>query len=151
MAKELGWHVTVADPRPAWATTERFPLADDTIVVRPDAMPAGLTVDADTVVVIMTHHYRHDVPLLRALWPLPLAYLGLLGPRKRAEKIVADLEADGFTATPEMRARLHAPVGLDLGAEAPEEVALAILAEMTAVRSDRDARPLRDRAKPIHG
>jgi xanthine dehydrogenase accessory factor len=151
MAKELGWQVTVADPRPAWATRERFPTADDTIVVPPDTVPAGLAVDADTVAVIMTHHYRYDVPLLRALWPLPLAYLGLLGPRKRAEKIIADLEADGFTATPEMRARLHAPVGLDLGAEAPEEVALAILAEMAAIRSARDARPLRERAKPIHG
>ncbi len=151
MARELGWRVTVADPRPAWATRARFPDADDVIVVRPEEVPARLIVDADTLAVVMTHHYRHDVPLLRALLPLPLAYLGLLGPRLRAGRILSDLAAAGFTATPEMRARLHAPVGLDLGAEAPEEVALAILAEMTAVRAARDARPLRDRETPIHG
>jgi len=114
-------------------------------------MPARLAVDADTLAVIMTHHYRYDVPLVRALLPLPLAYLGLLGPRKRAGMILAELAAAGFTATPAMRARLHAPVGLDLGADAPEEVALAILAEMTADRAARDARPLRDRQNPIHG
>ena len=151
MAAELGWQVTVADPRPAWATRARFPDAADVIVLRPEDAPGRLAVDADTLAVVMTHHYRHDVPLLRALLPLPLAYLGLLGPRLRAERILGDLAATGFAITPEMRARLHAPVGLDLGAEAPEEVALAILAEMTAVRAARDARPLRDRTQPIHG
>jgi xanthine/CO dehydrogenase XdhC/CoxF family maturation factor len=84
------------------------------------------------------------------LLPRPLAYLGLLGPRKRAEKILADLAAQGFAATPEMRLRLHAPVGLDLGADNPEEVALAILAEMKASLAGRDGRPLRERVSPIH-
>ncbi len=151
MAAELGWQVTVADPRPALATRARFPDAADVMVIRPEDAPGRLTVDADTLAVVMTHHYRHDVPLLRALLPLPLAYLGLLGPRLRAERILADLDAAGLAVTPDMRARLHAPVGLDLGAEAPAEVALAILAEMTAVRAARDARPLRDRTAPIHG
>jgi xanthine/CO dehydrogenase XdhC/CoxF family maturation factor len=98
----------------------------------------------------MTHHYVHDVPLLRALLPRPLAYLGLLGPKKRAERILADLARDGLALTPELRARLHAPVGLDLGADSPEQVALAILAEMQATLSGRDARPLRERTRPIH-
>jgi len=151
LAKDLGWQVTVADPRPAGATPGRFPEADGVLALRPEEVPADLALDADTLVVVMTHRYRHDVPLLRALLPLPLAYLGLLGPRQRAEKILSDLVAEGFEVTPEMRARLHAPVGLDLGAEGPEEVALAILAEMTAVRAGRDGRPLRDREKPIHG
>ena len=98
----------------------------------------------------MTHHYVHDVPLLRELLPLPLAYLGLLGPRRRAEKIVADLAGHGLRVTAEMRGRLRAPVGLDLGADLPEEVALSIVAEMSAVLSGRDARPLRERELPIH-
>jgi xanthine/CO dehydrogenase XdhC/CoxF family maturation factor len=149
-AKELGWHVTVADTRPAFATAERFPEADAVIVARPDEVPAGLAMGADTLAVIMTHHYRHDVPLVRSLLPCPLAYLGLLGPKKRTEKILSDLVADGFVFTPAMHARLHAPVGLDLGADHPEEVALAILAEMQSVLKGRDARPLRERLKPIH-
>jgi xanthine dehydrogenase accessory factor len=150
-AKELGWQVTIVDPRPAFATPERFPAADAVIVARPEEAPARLALGADTLAVIMTHHYRHDLPLLRALLPRPLAYLGLLGPRKRTEKILSDLVADGFALTPGMRARLHAPVGLDLGADHPGEVALAILAEMQSVLAGRDARPLRDRLKPIHG
>jgi xanthine/CO dehydrogenase XdhC/CoxF family maturation factor len=76
--------------------------------------------------------------------------LGLLGPKKRAERILADLAADGISPTPAQRARLHAPVGLDLGADSPEQVALAIVAEMQAALSGRDARPLRDRTRPIH-
>jgi xanthine/CO dehydrogenase XdhC/CoxF family maturation factor len=149
-AKELGWQVTIADPRPSFVTPERFPDADILVVARPDEAPARLALSADTLAVIMTHHYRHDLPLLRALLPRPLAYLGLLGPKKRTEEILSDLGADGLVLTPEMRARLHAPVGLDLGADNPEEVALAILAEMKASLAGRDGRPLRERALPIH-
>ena len=88
--------------------------------------------DADTLAVIMTHHYVHDTPLVRELLPRRLAYLGLLGPRKRAEKILQDLAQGGLSVTPDLRERLHAPVGLDLGADGPEQVALAIVAEMQA-------------------
>jgi xanthine/CO dehydrogenase XdhC/CoxF family maturation factor len=150
-AKALGWQVTVVDPRPALATPARFPEADWTVIARPEEVPARVALGIDSLAVIMTHHYRHDLPLLRVLLPRPLAFLGLLGPKKRTEKILSDLAADGFVVTPEMRACLHAPVGLDLGADNPEEVALSILAEMKAVLSDRDARPLRERALPIHG
>jgi xanthine/CO dehydrogenase XdhC/CoxF family maturation factor len=149
-AKELGWQVNVVDARPAFATPARFPEADGTVVARPEEAVARINPEADSVVIVMTHHYHHDVPLLRALLPRPLAYLGLLGPRKRAERILSDLTADGFTVTPDMRERLHAPVGLDLGAETPEAVALSILAEMQAVLARRDARPLRERQRPIH-
>jgi xanthine/CO dehydrogenase XdhC/CoxF family maturation factor len=149
-AKELGWQVNVVDARPAFATPARFPEADGTVVARPEEAVARINPEADSVVIVMTHHYHHDVPLLRALLPRPLAYLGLLGPRKRAERILSDLTADGFTVTRDMHEHLHAPVGLDLGAETPEEVALSILAEMQAVLARRDARPLRERQRPIH-
>jgi len=149
-AKGLGWHVCVVDARPAFATPARFPEADAIAVVRPEDAVARIDLAADAVAIVMTHRYRDDVLLLRTLLPRPLAYLGLLGPKKRAERILADLAADGFQTSLEMRARLHAPVGLDLGAESPEEVALAMLAEVKAVLAGRDARPLRERVRPIH-
>lgn len=151
LAHELGWHVTIADPRAAFATAGRFPTADSLLVAPAAELVDRLAPDAATLAVVMTHHYIHDVPLLRALLPRPLAYLGLLGPKKRAEKILSDLARDGFVPTTEQHARLHAPVGLDLGADSPEQVALAILAEMQAVLHVRDARPLRERTRPIHG
>ncbi len=150
LARELGWIATVADPRAAFATAARFPEArivsgsSDTLVAR--AAP-----DAGTLAVVMTHHYVHDGPILRDLLAGPAPYIGLLGPRKRAEKILADLAAAGAAIGPAERARLHAPVGLDLGADAPEQVALAMLAEMQAFLTGRDARPLRERTRPIHG
>lgn len=150
LAKELGWHVTVADPRPAFATAARFPTADAVVVGAPADLPERLPIDAESLVVVMTHHYVHDVPLLRALLPRPLAYLGLLGPKKRAERILNDIAGSGVVLTPEQRDRLHAPVGLDLGADGPEQVALAIVAEIQSVLARRSARPLRERTKPIH-
>ena len=145
MAAELGWQVHITDPRPAYATRERFPEA---ATVGPTAPP----LDDHTLAVVMTHHYIHDMPLLRDLLPRAgeLVYLGLLGPKKRAEKILADLKRDGLRITPDMRARLHAPVGLDIGAATPEAIALSILAEMQSVLGNRDAKPLRDRAKAIY-
>ncbi len=151
LARELGWQITVVDPRPALATAARFPDADSVVIARPEEAPARLALGPDTVAVVMTHHYAHDVPLLRHLLSRPLAYLGLLGPKARAEKILADLVADGLSLPPETRSRLHAPVGLDLGAGTPEEVALAIVAEIQSVLAGRDARPLRERRRPIHG
>jgi xanthine/CO dehydrogenase XdhC/CoxF family maturation factor len=150
LAKELGWHVTVADPRPAAAEAARFPEADRVLCAPAAALAQQADPRPDALAVVMTHHYVHDLPLLRDLLGRPLAYLGLLGPKMRAERILADLARDGLAVTAEMRARLHAPIGLDLGADGPEEVALSILAEMRAVLGGRDARPLRERQKPIH-
>ena len=150
LADELGWHVTVADPRAAFATGARFPTAGALVVAPAAELAARAAPGADSLAVVMTHHYVHDVPILRELLQRPLAYLGLLGPKKRSEKILSDLAADGLVVTPEMRARLHAPVGLDLGADSPPQVALAILAEMQAALAQRGARPLRERTRPIH-
>jgi len=150
-AHGLGWHVTVGDPRPAFATSTRFPEADRVIAAPPEGIARQVPTEDPTVVVIMTHHYVHDVPLVRAFLPRPLAYLGLLGPRKRAERILKDLALGGLTPTHAQLARFHAPVGLDLGADNPEEVALSIVAEIRSVLAGRDGRPLRDRVLPIHG
>lgn len=150
LAGQLGWSVTVADPRAAFATAARFPTADHLVVAPAADLVARLAPEPAALAVVMTHHYVHDVPLLRDLLPLNLSYLGLLGPKKRADRILADLARDGLTLNSDQLARLHAPVGLDLGAERPAEVALAILAEMQAALTRRDARPLRERTRPIH-
>ncbi len=150
LAHELGWHVTIADPRAAFATAERFPLADAVVVAPAESLVARASPGADAVAVVMTHHYVHDVPILRDLLGLPITYLGLLGPRKRAEKILSDLTAAGLEISPAQRARLHAPVGLDLGSDTPEQVALSIVAEIQASLTGHNAKPLRERTRPIH-
>jgi len=150
LAKEMGWDVSVIDPRSAYATVGRFPLADRVIHASTDKAAAAVRCDSQTASVIMTHHYVHDLPLLRALLPSPSFYLGLLGPKKRSEKLLHDLGASGTVVSNEERARLHSPVGLDLGGDSPESVALAVVAEIQAVHSGRTARPLRERLQPIH-
>jgi xanthine dehydrogenase accessory factor len=150
MALELGWRVTVADPRPSKLTEERFPAVFALVLGPAEELVARAAPPPGSLAVVMTHHYRHDVPLMYHLLPLPLAYVGLLGPRRRSEKILAELAARGLRVTADMLSRLRAPVGLDLGADAPEGVALSIIAEMTSVLSGRDARPLRERDRPIH-
>ena len=115
--------------------------------------PRGFEVVApggEALAVVMTHRYVHDLPILSSLLTRPLAYLGLLGPRKRADKILHDMASGGFEVTPAMRARLHAPVGLDIGGDSPDEVALSIVAEIQAVLAGRDGKPLRERLRPIH-
>jgi xanthine dehydrogenase accessory factor len=150
LAKELGWLVSVIDPRSAYASRTRFPEADAIHVMRAEDV-AQLPWDARTVAVVMTHHYIFDLPILRALLPRQLPYLGLLGPKKRADKILHDLGNAGLTTTPEMLQTLRAPVGLDLGGSAPEEVGAAIVAEILAVLNRRNGKPLRERSQPIHG
>jgi len=151
LAKDIGWLVTVADPRPAFATAERFPGADALVCAPPDELAARAAPGKDALAVVMTHRYVHDVPILRGLLPLPLLFLGLLGPKKRAEKILDDLASAGLEMTPSQRSRLHAPVGLDIGGDSPDEVALSIVAEIQAVLAGREGGPLRERQRPIHG
>jgi xanthine/CO dehydrogenase XdhC/CoxF family maturation factor len=149
-ALRLGWRVTVADSRPKMPTPSRFPGVSALVLGPVDELVARAAPQPGTLAVVMTHRYLHDLPLLRHLLPLPLAYLGLLGPRMRADRILADLAAGGLAITAEMGSRLRAPVGLDLGADGPDGVALSIIAEMAAVVAGRDGRPLRERTLPIH-
>lgn len=151
---ELGWEVSVLDPRPALPTPDRFPEAVGWHSGPVDALLRAYTADPRTGAVIMTHHYVHDLPLLAGLRTQPLAYLGLLGPRARAERLRRDVDAAGGAAPASgpMSAApvLHAPVGLDLGGDGPAAVALAIVAEIQCLLSGRDGRPLRQRREPIH-
>lgn len=147
----LGWDMAVVDPRPTLANAVRFPGARD-VVCAPLADSASLILeDERSFAVVMTHRYAHDAPILRQLLVMELPYIGLLGPRERAARLVMEMRRDGFEPAPERLARLHAPVGLDLGGDNPATIALAICAEIQAVLTGRDGRPLRERDAPIHG
>ncbi len=152
MAADLGFSVKVVDSRPMYATKKRFPDAEAVFVAKADELSRGIPDAERTACVVMTHHYVHDLPYLGwAFRQAKVPYIGLLGPRQRAEKILGDLAAGGLEITPAMRSRLRAPVGLDVGATTPESVALAVLAEIQAVLAGRDGRPLREREGAIHG
>ncbi len=151
-AHELGFRPVVVDRREKFLTRERFPEAHGFIHTEFPEAAHAIRPDARTCVVVMTHNYLHDKNLIRSLltYPTPPAYLGLLGPRQRTQKILRELEAEGIQPTPELAARIYAPVGLDIGAEGPEQIALAILAEILAALNGRKAGFLRDRPVPIH-
>lgn len=150
LAGELGWQVTVVDGRPAAASRARFPQAEAVLLCRPEQVPDQVRLERDTVAVVMTHNYLTDLRLMEYLLPSPVRYLGLLGPRSRSERLLQDLAQSGFVPTEAQRRRLYAPVGLDLGAETSEEIALSILAEIRAVLAGRGGGLLRDRPAPIH-
>ena len=150
-ANELGFEVTVVDHRPAFAQAEFFPGAKRVLVCEASHLLALVGIDPECAVVVMSHAYGHDRGSLAQLLGRPLRYLGMLGPRRRTERLLDELAAEGIVATPEERASIHAPVGLDIGAETPEEIALSILAEIRAVLVGRCGGSLRDRALPIHG
>jgi xanthine dehydrogenase accessory factor len=145
LARELGYHVTVVDRRADFAEPERFPAAHAVRHLRPHEIEEAGLLAEDTAVVIMNHHYETDADILARLVGRPLMYLGMLGPRKRTLKILRAAREQGFPFSPDDLDRLHAPVGLDLGSETPEQIALCILAELQMVVAGRAAVPLRAR------
>jgi len=150
-AREAGWHVTVADTRPAYADRARFPEVDRLLTGSAAEAVASAAPDARTFAAVMTHRFLDDLAFLRALLPRELPYLGQLGPRQRTERLLAQLTTEGPPLTASHLAKLHAPVGLDLGGNTPETVALAILAEVQARFAGRRPDFLRERPGPIHG
>lgn len=150
LAKDLGWHVTLVDHRPAYASPERFPEADRIVQGSPREAATQLTLDSETLALVMTHNYLRDLELLQLLLPSPVRYLGLLGPRRRTDQLLGDLKEKGIVPAHEQLNRLYAPVGLDIGSEGPAEVAMSILAEMQAVMTRHRGGHLRERKQPIH-
>jgi len=150
-ATRLGWDVTVLDNRVAFADRERFPGAEAVRLVDYERLdPADLSIDEATAVVVMTHHFLNDARLMRSLLPTPAPYVGFIGPRKRIENLLASVEENGITPTAEQLRRLYGPVGIDIGSETPQEIALALVAEIQAVFAGRGAGFLRDRGGPLH-
>ncbi len=149
IARELGWDVAVMDHRAAYALPERFPGADVRLAEVARAVERA-EVDARTHAVVMTHHYLHDRTLLTALLATSAPYIAMLGPKQRTQDLLADLAKEGAALREEDRARIFGPAGLDLGADAPEEIALAICAEVQAFASGRSGGWLRERKGPLH-
>jgi xanthine dehydrogenase accessory factor len=150
LAKELGWNVTVVDGRPAFASKERFPQADNVILSSPEDVHKNVSIDPRGAAIVMTHNYNHDVTILRQILPLPLRYLGVLGPKKRTQKTLEDLRKEGIGPAEDQISHIYSPVGMDIGAETPEEIALAIIGEIQAVLASRAGGSLRNRKGPIH-
>lgn len=151
LASELGWHIVILDPRSGYAIPGRFPHAHHVEAMDAASAARHPLIDDRSHVIVMSHRYRDDVALLRSLLPRPLAYVGVLGPRQRTQRMLSDLEAEGVPIDAGTQARIHSPVGLDLGGAAPETVALSIVAELQAFLSKREPRHLRDSPLPIHG
>ncbi|MGW2113038.1 XdhC family protein [Streptomyces sp. NPDC001948] len=148
VGKFLGYHVTVCDARPVFATQVRFPEADELVVDWPHRYLRRTTTDARTVLCVLTHDAKFDVPLLETALRLPVAFVGAMGSRRTHEDRDRRLREAGVTN--EELARLRSPIGLDLGARTPEETALSIAAEIVAARRGGTGVPLTGSRTPIH-
>ncbi|WP_328718636.1 XdhC family protein [Streptomyces sp. NBC_00247] len=144
----LGYRVTVCDARPVFATAARFPEADEIVVDWPHRYLATAEVDARTVLCVLTHDPKFDVPLLKAALRLPVGYVGAMGSRRTHRDREAALREEGLTEGE--LGMLHSPIGLDLGARTPEETALSIMAEIVAERHGGSGARLTGAHTPIH-
>jgi xanthine/CO dehydrogenase XdhC/CoxF family maturation factor len=146
LASSVGFRVVVADRRPGLLTRERFPAPIQLVDADAARLGERVVLDAESFAVVMTHNFVDDTEYLRALLRTPARYLGVLGPRQRTARILGILRSEG----PVDEARIFGPVGLDIGTDGAEQVALSVVAEMLAVRSGRRPRSLRERSAPIH-
>ncbi|AHH97876.1 XdhC family protein [Kutzneria albida] len=148
IGKFLGYRVTVCDARPVFATAQRFPEADEVVVDWPHRYLAATDTDERTVVCVLTHDEKFDVPVLVDALRRPLAYVGALGSRRTHERRLERLRAAGLSGAE--IGRLRAPIGLDLGAATPEETAVSIAAEVVALRRGGSGAALSITQGPIH-
>lgn len=146
--KFLGHHVTVCDARPVFATRARFPEADEVVVDWPHRYLRSTPTDGRTMLCVLTHDAKFDVPLLTEALRMPVAFVGAMGSRRTHEDRARRLREAGLTE--DELARLRSPIGLDLGARTPEETALSIAAEIVALRRGGTGAPLTGGAAPIH-
>ncbi|MEU4037324.1 XdhC family protein [Streptomyces collinus] len=146
--KFLGYHVTVCDARPVFATRARFPDADDVVVDWPHRYLRRTDTDTRTVLCVLTHDAKFDVPLLRTALAMPVSFVGAMGSRRTHEERNRRLREEGVSER--QLARLRSPIGLDLGARTPEETALSITAEIVAARRGGTGVPLTGSTTPIH-
>ncbi len=148
VGKFLGYRVTVCDARPVFATSKRCPDADEVVVQWPDRYLESTVVDARTVICVLTHDPKFDVPLLAAALRTEAAYIGAMGSRRTHADRLARLREIGVGT--QGLARLSCPIGLDIGARTPQETAVSIAAEIIAVRWGGSGRRLGDTEGPIH-
>ena len=147
MAHLMNFSVSVTDDRASFANRERFPQAKQLLVGDIEATLRNYPITPRTHIVLVTRAHAHDVQGLRAIIDSPAAYIGMIGSRSRVQTVLRTLGAEGYD---EKRLReIHAPIGLDIGSESPEEIALAIIAEVVAVRRGGTGTPLSKQIRPV--
>ena len=144
-AKTLNYRVVVIDARAAFATRERFPHADELIVAWPDEVLEKMDLNPSTSVAVLTHDPKFDEPTLKVVLARQVGYVGAIGSRKTGEERAERLKKQGLTD--EQLQRIHGPIGLNIGADTPEEMALAIMAEIVATRHGKNETALHDWTK----
>ena len=149
-ADTLGWEVRVVDGRSSHAKPERFVNACQVLVSKPEKMLDQIPVDDRTVFVAMTHNYNYDLAMLKALLQRRVKYIGMLGPRKKLDRMLEEIEETGIHPDEAQLNTIYGPVGLEIGAETPEEIALSIIAEIKAVFSGKTGGSLRLKQDVIH-
>jgi len=150
MAHVLGWETTIIDGRANYPTRERFPLASRVVVSKPENALRQIDPDQRTVAVLITHNYNYDLAMLRQLLPLHIPYIGVLGPKKKLDRMLDELREEGMHLTEETLQKVFGPAGLDIGAETSDEIGLSILSEIQAVLCKRPGNPLREKEESIH-
>lgn len=150
IAAVLGWHITIIDGRPNYASIDRFPFTNKIIVAKPQQVLADLEINEWTAFVLMTHNYNYEIAFLRELLPLKVSYIGILGPKKKLELILGELEDKAVCINKETLDAIYGPIGLDIGSENAEEIALSIAAEIKAVFSKRNGHFLKYKVSLIH-
>lgn len=150
MADLMGWEVTLGDGRATHSTEKRFPEAKKVIVAKPEELVGSNKIDAQTYFVLMTHNYKYDLEVLKLLLETDCVYIGILGPKTKLNRMLDDLKNEGITITDKQLAKIYGPIGLDIGAENSEEIALSIIAEIKAVIEGKKGTSLKFKLDKIH-
>jgi len=150
LAKSLGWDVSVTDECVAHIAPLFFPGVDNLTLCQRDFIDRDFDISPYTACVLMSHNYEYDRDVLRKLIKSDTPYIGILGPRKRFDKMLEEFAKEGITFTAEDHHRIHSPIGLDIGAEAPDEIAVSIIAEIQSKFTSRSGGFLKYRSGPIH-
>jgi xanthine dehydrogenase accessory factor len=150
-AKGIGWHVTVVDCRSSYSMTQRFFSKVDVLLrCEPSQISSKLNLTSDTLCVLATHNYYHDREILKQLLDSSVNYIGILGPKEKGLSLLDDFKKDGIKLNAAALSKIYSPVGIDSGAESPQEIALSIITEAMSVTQGRTAGFLKDRDGPIH-
>ena len=150
IAEILGWSTQVVDGRNTHTSGNRFPPSCAIRLAKPEEVLNGITPDAFTAFILVTHNFQYDKALLKILLPLEVPYIGILGPKKKLERMIHELREDGMSITEAMLEKVFGPIGLEIGAEHPAEIALSVLAEIQAVITGKPGGFLRDKTTVIH-
>lgn len=150
IASVLGWKITIGEGRATHATSKRFPKANRVSVVKPEDFLDDIIIDDQTFFLLMTHNYKYDLAVLKSLLETNFHYIGILGPKSKFSRMLDDLLVEGITVNKEQLSRIHSPIGLDIGAETSEEIALSIVSEIKAVASERIGTSLKYKSGKIH-